>query len=163
MEATQPGERVTQDWSEAELARLPVLWGEGHSTAEIGRRMGRTKSSIVGKAQRLGLDGRPSPIGRGNCGLGAAPAKPYVPKAKPLREGAKTLPPLSVVAALPVDIFKPRKRGGCLWPAWADHERPTHVYCGDPVAYAGEPYCQHHRGIAWVPLSPRVRAANAAP
>ena len=51
-----------EGWTEAEDARLRALWDEGHSTAEIGRRMGRTKSSIVGRKYRLRLPPRPSPI-----------------------------------------------------------------------------------------------------
>ncbi len=54
-----------EDWNHAALERLRALWAEGHSTAEIGRRMGMSKNAIVGKAHRLDLPGRPSPI-RGN-------------------------------------------------------------------------------------------------
>lgn len=50
------------DWTEEKIAELTRLWGEGHSTAEIGRRMGCTKNVIVGKAHRLGLPARQSPI-----------------------------------------------------------------------------------------------------
>ena len=41
---------------------LRMLWGEGHSTAEIGRRMGLTKNTIIGAAHRLDLPPRESPI-----------------------------------------------------------------------------------------------------
>ncbi|MBW6400006.1 hypothetical protein KPL78_19250 [Roseomonas sp. HJA6] len=49
-------------WSDDAIARLRVLWDEGHSTAEIGRRMNLSKSAVVGKAHRLRLTPRPSPI-----------------------------------------------------------------------------------------------------
>ena len=52
------------EWSEEVIAQLRALWKEGHSTAEIGRRMGITKNAVVGKAHRLQLDSRPSPIRR---------------------------------------------------------------------------------------------------
>ena len=52
------------DWNDEAIARLRALWDEGHSTAEIGRRMGVTKNAIVGKAHRLELPARPSPIRR---------------------------------------------------------------------------------------------------
>lgn len=48
--------------SEHEEATLRQLWTEGHATAEIGRRMGRSKNSIVGHAHRMDLPPRPSPI-----------------------------------------------------------------------------------------------------
>jgi GcrA cell cycle regulator len=52
------------EWSEEIIAQLRALWAEGHSTAEIGRRLGVTKNAIVGKAHRLDLAARPSPIRR---------------------------------------------------------------------------------------------------
>lgn len=51
-------------WDEETIRFLRQLWSEGHSTAEIGRRIGASKNAIVGKAHRLDLDGRPSPIRR---------------------------------------------------------------------------------------------------
>src|SRR3954464_1946461 len=50
------------EWREDIIGQLRALWDEGHSTAEIGRRMGVTKNAIVGKAHRLNLPARPSPI-----------------------------------------------------------------------------------------------------
>lgn len=51
-------------WDQDTINLLTRLWAEGHSTAEIARRMGASKNAIVGKAHRLDLDGRPSPIRR---------------------------------------------------------------------------------------------------
>ena len=50
------------DWNDATEGRLRSLWAEGHSAQEIGRRMGVSKNAIVGKAHRLGLAERGSPI-----------------------------------------------------------------------------------------------------
>lgn len=52
-------------WSDADVVLLRTLWAEGHTTPEIGRRMNRTKGSIIGKAGRLYLPSRPSPIKNG--------------------------------------------------------------------------------------------------
>jgi GcrA cell cycle regulator len=52
------------EWSDEIIGQLRGLWAEGHSTAEIGRRLGVTKNAIVGKAHRLDLPARPSPIRR---------------------------------------------------------------------------------------------------
>src|ERR1700712_1999949 len=52
------------DWTDEVIERLRALWTEGHSTAEIGRRMGVSKNAVVGKAHRLSLTARPSPIRR---------------------------------------------------------------------------------------------------
>jgi GcrA cell cycle regulator len=50
------------EWAQETIARLRSLWDEGHSTAEVGRRLGVSKNSVVGKAHRLDLPKRPSPI-----------------------------------------------------------------------------------------------------
>lgn len=51
-------------WDEPTIQTLRDLWAQGHSTAEIGRRLGVSKNAIVGKAHRLDLEARPSPIRR---------------------------------------------------------------------------------------------------
>ena len=43
------------EWSDESILRLRALWDEGHSTAEIGRRLGISKNAVVGKAHRLDL------------------------------------------------------------------------------------------------------------
>ena len=43
------------EWADETIIRLRELWDEGHSTAEIGRRLGVSKNAVVGKAHRLDL------------------------------------------------------------------------------------------------------------
>jgi len=63
------------DWTAEAIETLKALWAEGHSTAEIGRRMNISKNAVVGKAHRLNLPARPSPIRReAAAGAQAAPA-----------------------------------------------------------------------------------------
>ncbi|MCX5616879.1 GcrA family cell cycle regulator [Bombella sp. TMW 2.2559] len=50
------------EWTDELIARLKELWEQGLSTAEIGRQLSITKNAVVGKAHRLGLPPRPSPI-----------------------------------------------------------------------------------------------------
>ena len=49
-------------WTDQMVEDLRVMWKQGLTTAEIGKRLGVSKNSIVGKDHRLGLSGRPSPI-----------------------------------------------------------------------------------------------------
>lgn len=49
-------------WTPALEAQLRALWAEGLPTLEIGRRLGMGKNSILGKAHRLKLPGRTSPL-----------------------------------------------------------------------------------------------------
>ena len=49
-------------WTEQMVEDLKKMWHEGLTTGEIGKRLGVSKNSIVGKVPRLQLSGRPSPI-----------------------------------------------------------------------------------------------------
>jgi GcrA cell cycle regulator len=79
----------SKSWPAKRIARLRVLWDEGHSTAKIGRRLGVTKNAVVGQAHRLDLPGRPSPIRRSGEPKSEhrRPSRPPIPRA--------TLPPLA--------------------------------------------------------------------
>ena len=76
------------DWTEDAITTLRQLWSEGLSTAEIGRRMGISKSAVVGKAHRLNLAARPSPIRRVP---GAAPS-PRPPRRAAHASGSRRRP-----------------------------------------------------------------------
>ncbi len=98
------------EWNDDVIGRLRDLWAEGHSTAEIGRRLGVSKNAIVGKAHRLDLPARPSPIRRE--GSGPAPERRAVPR----RVEGPTLPPLAstevrampeAIVAEPANIAEP--------------------------------------------------------
>ena len=80
------------EWTDEVIGQLRALWAEGHSTAEIGRRLGVTKNAIVGKAHRLDLPARPSPIRRDPD---AAPVR----RATVRRVEGPTLPPLPSAVA----------------------------------------------------------------
>jgi GcrA cell cycle regulator len=74
-------------WTEETISQLRALWDEGLSTAEIGRRLGMSKNAVVGKAHRLELTPRPSPIRP--LPEGARP------RSAPRRVAGPTLPPLA--------------------------------------------------------------------
>jgi len=79
------------EWADETIVRLRELWSEGHSTAEIGRRLGVSKNAVVGKAHRLDLPARPSPIRREG-------ERPPQRSGLPRRLAGSTLPPLSSTA-----------------------------------------------------------------
>ncbi|MGH7104390.1 MAG: GcrA family cell cycle regulator [Acetobacteraceae bacterium] len=74
------------EWTEELITQLRGLWDEGRSTAEIGRHIGMSKNAVVGKAHRLNLPPRPSPIRRES---GLQPAHPRTTAVR-----GPTLPPL---------------------------------------------------------------------
>ena len=49
-------------WNDERDAELTIDWDAGFTTAEIGRRMGISKNSVIGRAHRLRLPSRGSPI-----------------------------------------------------------------------------------------------------
>ena len=51
-------------WNDNNVSRLKELWDQGLPTAQIGKLLGFTKNAVVGKAHRIGLERRPSPIRR---------------------------------------------------------------------------------------------------
>jgi len=79
-------------WNAETIQLLKDLWAQGLSTAEIGRRLDVSKNAIVGKAHRLELTARPSPIRRDGGEKTAERA------AEALRPDRPTLPPLASTA-----------------------------------------------------------------
>jgi GcrA cell cycle regulator len=47
--------RAEPTWTPERVALLKLLWDEGVTTAEIGRRIGVSKNAVVGKVHRIGL------------------------------------------------------------------------------------------------------------
>jgi GcrA cell cycle regulator len=84
------GEQSTT-WTSARIGILQELWGSGLSAKEIAVRLGGgiTRNAVIGKAHRLGLSSRPSPIKRvpGEKMVGASTMKTRMsaPKAMSLR------------------------------------------------------------------------------
>ncbi len=104
-------------WTEAQIADLKRLWIAGHSTSHIGTILGVSKNAVIGKAHRIKLPPRPSPIRHSS-----EPKKP-----KPVRF-PKRLPKIQRQP-----VFKPgRPRNGapsCLWPIGDPGDVDFH-FCG---------------------------------
>lgn len=162
------------EWTEEVIDRLRALWSDGHSTAEIGRRLGVSKNAVVGKAHRLNLPARPSPIRR-EASAARAPA--------PRRVAGPTLPPLACAqlpapepaagemapparaprpAPRPVAVEPPAERAAprpfarvvtCCWPIGEPGTR-SFRFC-DAAAMSGKPYCAEHAALAYVKVKDR--------
>ena len=161
------------EWTAKSIDLLRALWAEGHSTAEIGRRMGVTKNAIVGKAHRLDLPARPSPIRK----LETAGAV-LTPRRKPaVREPAPAIAaagrvvshsqpqPAARPSAAPVPVataqvshFPRASLRSCCWPIGEPGQREFR-FCGFEAA-PGKPYCAEHAAIAYVRV--RDRRSDAA-
>ncbi len=113
-------------WTDEMVAELARLWEQGLSTGDIGRQLGVSKNAVVGKAHRLGLTGRPSPIKRTS------------PKPKKEKQ-------LSLVDLGP---------NCCRWPI-GDPRDPGFHFCGKK-ALPGKPYCPEHAAVAYVNTSKKA-------
>ncbi len=85
------------EWTEEVIGSLRAFWSEGLPTAEIGRRLGLSKNAVIGKAHRLDLPARPSPIRR--------PAER--PAAAPRRRGGATALPAGTMLGAPTSAQGP--------------------------------------------------------
>lgn len=178
------------DWNEDAIARLRQLWEDGHSTAEIGRRMGITKNAVVGKAHRLVLPPRPSPIRRGEAeghvprrsvarrATGAtlpalsappvdgpsvaAPRSASAPRPASARSPSAPRPPSAVRPAIQLRaVPSPRVSGRVTTCCWPIGDPGTPSFrFCDDGAMPGKPYCTQHATLAYVRM--RDRREDAA-
>ena len=149
------------EWTDDRIRELRQLWSEGHSTAEIGRRMGISKNAVVGKAHRLDLPARPSPIR-----TGGSPRAPRAPRRQPVPTLADTMPLSCLCAAdIPVPLeriaptVKPARHAAiastrvgshpCCWPI-GEPGTPAFRFCDD-LAPLDVPYCDEHARRAYKP------------
>ena len=156
------------EWTSNAIDLLRALWAEGLSTAEIGRRMGVTKNAIVGKAHRLDLPARPSPI-RKQDAVGGAPATPRrKPAAREASQAGRRADPAAALAAAPpapaavaaVHPFpRPPSLRSCCWPIGEPGTRDFRFCSAE--ADPGKPYCAAHVAVAYVRVT-RDRRYDAA-
>ena len=70
-------------WTEERIERLKSMWAEGATASQIADELGGvSRNAVIGKAHRLGLEARPSPVKPGEeKEVGKKPAKAVAPKA----------------------------------------------------------------------------------
>lgn len=61
-------------WTDEKVKMLVQLWESGQSITQIGKALGMTRNAVVGKAHRIGLAKRASPIVRSDKPAQAKPA-----------------------------------------------------------------------------------------
>ena len=53
---------MPEPWDEHQIDALTEYWGKAYTASQIATRIGKTRNAVIGKAHRLGLKARPSPI-----------------------------------------------------------------------------------------------------
>lgn len=172
-------------WTDERIATLKKMWKDGKSAAEIAKVLakGVTRNAVIGKAHRMGLSGRPSPIKK----PAEAPKKEAVKK-EPKKAAAKVVAPKKATAVPVVtgvknnplvrEVTPPRQfvkeefpaDGGvplidltermCKWP-FGDPREDNFTFCGHPIR-PGTPYCADHASMAYQ-SSGRSRSAVPPP
>jgi GcrA cell cycle regulator len=72
-------------WTDERIERLKALWLQGMTASQIAEELGGvSRNAVIGKAHRLGLQSRPSPVKPNEGGPGeavaAAPSTPAAPE-----------------------------------------------------------------------------------
>lgn len=154
------------DWTADQIAQLRELWPSGLTTAEMGKRLHVTKFAVIGKAHRLGLPGKPSPIRNDDYSparakamvewhaqgrpLRTPPPKPYAPpRAKPLKQNFPEAPQ----PPNPADRYL----------AMGTEAKPCEFLTGDARPYKpcgddkviGKPFCPSHCAQSYIKIRPR--------
>nr|WP_310522224.1 GcrA family cell cycle regulator [Polymorphobacter sp.] len=156
-------------WTDERIAQLKAGWEGGMTASQIAEQLGEgvTRNAVIGKAHRLGLEARPSPVKAGED-TAATPA----PAPSPISATPSSSPPpaaatpiASTAAARPL-AKKPVRSGKaakttlldlnekiCKWPIGHPGDADFH-FCGKP-SQAGFPYCTEHCLLAYQAQLPR--------
>ena len=120
-------------WDEKQLVKLKKLWDEGLPITKIGFELGVSRNAIAGKAHRLGLPKRNSPISKSG--------DPRKNQSVSNVETSKELP----LKILLREVEWSRNR--CCWPI-GDPKLPGFSFCGTSIM-PGRPYCEEHSNLAY--------------
>ena len=147
-------------WTDERIAQLKAGWEGGMTASQIAEALGEgvSRNAVIGKAHRLGLESRPSPV-KGTDVVAVAPvAKPAAP--------ATTPAPVAVSAPRQAPAKKPVRTGKaarttlldlnekiCKWPIGHPGDADFH-FCGKP-AQVSFPYCTEHCLLAYQAQLPR--------
>ena len=139
-------------WDDDNVSRLKELWDQGLPTAQIGKLLGFTKNAVVGKAHRIGLERRPSPIRRTAVKPDRKKARsPVMPKlafeTSSIEEKIYT-PKIATFTPNVKNIFTTNAKRGCEWPKGHPDE-PEFRFC-NKERFEDKPYCLNHCVVAYV-------------
>ncbi len=119
-------------WTDDKIKNLKKLWLKGSTTAEIAKKLGLSKNSIIGKVHRLNLENRPSPI----------------KKATPIKKVKVTPQKAERIGIMELKI------NTCRWPIGDPVDEDFH-FCGKNTVM-GKPYCAEHCAMAYAGSSKDV-------
>tara|TARA_B100001248_G_C27102232_1_gene327526 strand:+ start:43 stop:513 length:471 start_codon:yes stop_codon:yes gene_type:complete len=138
-------------WDDNNVTKLRELWDQGLPTAQIGKLLGFTKNAVVGKAHRIGLERRPSPIRRTAVKPDRKKARsPVMPKLnfETKKEEGATVNKVATFQPSIKNLFVKSDKRCCEWPVGHPDEIDFH-FCGKD-RFEDKPYCLDHCAVAYV-------------
>jgi len=99
-------------WTEERIERLKKMWHEGATASQIADELGGvSRNAVIGKAQRLGLEQRPSQVKPGDEKevKKAASVSPAAPQVTPKAESARPAPAAAPAAPAAPQAATPRR------------------------------------------------------
>lgn len=157
-------------WTEERIALLTKLWTDGLTASQIATALGEatTRNAVIGKAHRLGLSGRPSPV-RAPRPARSTTARPSKPRplqrpagmpmlARPLTAAPRPMAEAQLRPILPIAEITLGPAVGllkvtdkmCKWPIGHPGDE-SFRFCGGQ-SRAGSPYCEGHAQMAYQPM-----------
>ncbi len=162
-------------WTDERIALLRTSWESGMTASQIAEALGEgvTRNAVIGKAHRLGLEARPSPVKLGEVvedliegvvaaaegaleAAGTAIAAVVTPRAAPKRP-ARAVAPVKPAKTTLLDLSEKV----CKWPIGHPGETDFH-FCGKP-SQTGFPYCTEHCAVAYQAQLPRRDRSRPPP
>lgn len=149
-------------WTDDRVAMLRELWSKGLSASQIAVQLGGvSRNAVIGKAHRLGLESRPSPIRGGGSGSRSRRNRAInrAIEARALRGtmadeeiGGEPVVPERGEATASQPLARPARPIGdvkdCLWPI-GDPGDDSFGFCGQDTV-PGRPYCASHCAVAYI-------------
>src|SRR5688572_5306387 len=103
---TNYGVSISMSWTDERIERLKTMWTQGSTASQIAEELGGvSRNAVIGKAHRLGLESRPSPVKAGEEKEKKPKPAPAPKVAKPAPAPAKAAP----AAAEPAEPSEPRQ------------------------------------------------------
>ena len=137
-------------WTDERVDLLKKLWKKGLSASQIAEELGDvTRNAVIGKAHRLGLSSRPSPLKKAAKAAPEKKAKPAAkkkPAAKPKPKAVEKEEPEVITILTLTDRM-------CKWPLGHPGDDDFR-FCGRKTV-PGQPYCGYHAAMAYQAPQPR--------
>ncbi|WP_454884088.1 GcrA family cell cycle regulator [Sphingomonas oryzagri] len=125
-------------WTDERIDKLKSLWGQGLTASQIADELGGvSRNAVIGKAHRLGLESRPSPV-KGNDDAAPAPvaskesAPPPAPKVEKVEkiEAPKPRPVAAAPEPRPAPAPRPDPVAATPAPATPKPDQPVYRSIG---------------------------------